>query len=107
MKHIITFIVSLVIIISCATTAPSWTNIGRDGVYVTVCNDTVPTSILKIRNVNYNHWPMSVYISNTDTLTQYTYIKDDSIFSITFNTLLKDSCIYNVRYFNEIVKDTK
>ena len=107
MKHIITLIASLLIIISCVTTIPTWSNIGRDGVYVTVCNDTISTEILKNHHNNYRNWPMSVYTSNIDTITQYTYIKGDSIFSVTFNTMQKDSCVYNVRCFNETVKDTK
>ena len=107
MKHIITLIMSLVIIISCVTIAPSWSNIGRDGAYVTTCNDTIPIKVFNSYHNNYKNWPMSTYTSSTDTITQYTYVKGDSIFSVTFNTLQKDSCIYNIRCFNETIKDTK
>lgn len=106
MKRIITIVVTAFIIISCATTAPLWTAIGRDGVYVNVCTDTLTTaqfnSIMEQRNINYYVWPKSVHVGKIDTITQYTRVAGDSIFSITITTAHKDTCIYNVRCFKEI-----
>lgn len=107
MKRIIAFVVTLFIIISCATTTPLWTTIGRDGVYVNVCTDTLTTtqfnSMMKQRNINYYVWPKSLYVGKTDTITQYTRVAGDSIFSVTISTARKDTCIYNVRCFKEII----
>lgn len=111
MKRFITFVVTMFIIISCATTTPLWTTIGRDGVYVNVCTDTLTTtqfnSIMEQRNVNYYLWPKSVYMGSVDTITQYTKVAGDSIFSVTISTAHKDTCIYNVRCFKEIIKEEK
>lgn len=108
MKRIITIVVTAFIIISCATTAPLWTTIGRDGVYVNVCTDTLTTtqlnSMMEQRNINYYAWPRSTY-TGRDTITQYTRVAGDSIFSITISTAHKDTCVYNVRYFKEIVNE--
>ena len=103
-KNVITFIISLIIIVSCATTKTLWVNIGRDGVYVNACNDTISIrqldSIMNAHNHNYYNWPKAIYIGQ-DTIMQYTRVKGDTIFSVSISSEHKDTCVYNVRYFKE------
>lgn len=105
MKQFITFVVSMFIIVSCVTT-PLWTNIGRNGVYVNICNDTLNienfNSMMTLRGIDYHKWPKGVHVGTVDTITQYTYIKGDTTFNVTFSTAHKNDCIYNIRVFNEL-----
>ena len=108
-KSIISFIISLIIIVSCATTTPLWVNIGRKGVYVNTCIDTMSIkqldSIMNVQNINYYAWPKAIY-TGQDTITQYTRVKGDTIFSITISTAHKDTCVYNIRCFKENIENS-
>lgn len=85
-------------IFSCgiSTNAPSWTNIGSDGVYVEVCNDTLTQhQIDSVLNDEYKSWDkMKYYNSSTDSLVQWTTVRNDTVFNV---TQYDDRFIYNVK----------
>lgn len=85
-------------IFSCgiSTNAPSWTDIGSDGVYVEVCNDTLTQyQIDSTLNAAYKDWDkMTYYNSSTDSLVQWTTVKNDTVYNV---TRYEDKFIYNVK----------
>lgn len=102
MKKALIILISIFIVFSCAVTAPSWTNIGSDGVYIENCRDTISynqiDSVIKSNNIKYDleRWSkISLYngnVGNNDVMTQWT---------ITTGTELSDT-IYVITKFSDM-----
>jgi uncharacterized protein YxeA len=105
MKKIIAFIVSILIVFSCAISTPSWTNIGSDKVYIENYRDTVEfvelDSILNTHNIHptSTEWStMKYYTPEKEEMTQFVYTKKDTTFIV--NKTI-DGYIFLMRYLNK------
>lgn len=102
MKKFILILVTISLLIGCAVTKPSWTNIGSDGIYIETHRDTIHfnqlDSLLKSHNIKPTLDEMAVmYFSNSDEdfIAQYTYTKgQDTIYVITD---INDSYVFTRR----------
>lgn len=107
MKKIIVILLSFIIsLYSCSISAPSWSSIGSERVYIEDCRDTFKIyqidSVLKTHSINYKftNWSnMKYYTPEKEELSQYIYIKKDTSFVI--NKINAENCIFYRRYLNK------
>lgn len=116
MKKILAIFILLFLMFSCSvvTEAPSWTNIGRDGVYIEYYQDTLSLqqldSTLKSHKIKPSHteWDYIKYynIENKEEMMQFVYnkyakgTKDIDTTFIVDN--YKDEFILKIRVFNKL-----
>jgi hypothetical protein len=109
MKKLIATLVILIIgfiIYSCAVSAPSWSNIGSERVYIEDCRDTFKIeqldSALKTHCINpsLKEWStMKYYTPEKEEMNQFVYTKNDTSYVI--NKINSDNYIFYRRYLNK------
>lgn len=106
MKKIVAFIISIILVISCAVSYPSWKNIGGPGVYVESVRDTIEfvqlDSILKRNNIHptVNEWTtMRYYTPEKNELTQFVYTRKDTTYIV--NKIDNKNYVFVKRYLNK------
>lgn len=109
MKKLIAFIISIILIISCAISYPSWKNIGSPGVYVESARDTIEfaqiDSVLGYYNIHptLNEWTtIRYYTPEKNEVTQFVYTKKDTTYIV--NKIDNKNYVFVKRYLNKPVE---
>lgn len=90
MKHLLTALIAVLIVFSCAVSSPLWIDYNKNDIYIESCRDTIGfnrlDSAFKSNHIKPTpkEWAiMKLYNTKDDNMNQWKYVCKDTIYTIT------------------------